>query len=160
MNIGSSSGNLLLRWLDNFTPFIISPGGLKSEVQHLSRVFSVVHNPFGGNRMPRITRLCTLTLGIALVGSVHAYGPGWTPTSTIRQLVVTASGGVNVRLTPDLTTCVSQSGYGENYASIYPTHPGIKLLKADLLAAYLAGKTVRLYLSDSNCQVAEAIVGD
>ena len=110
--------------------------------------------------MFRVTNLCALAFGVAFIGNTHAEGPGWVGPSTVRQLVVTYNGGVNIRLTPDLTACVSQSGYGPNYASIYPTHPGLKLLKADLLAAYLAGKNVRLYFSDSNCQVTEAIVGD
>ena len=39
-----------------------------------------------------------------------AQGPGWTSTSTVKELIVTQSGGINVRLTPDLAGCVSASG--------------------------------------------------
>jgi len=77
----------------------------------------------------------------------------------VQQLVVTANGGVNVLLSPSLGNCVSQSGYGPYYASVYPSHPGINRIKADLLAAYLTGKTVRLYLGDSTCTVLEMILG-
>ena len=88
-----------------------------------------------------------------------ADGPGWTANSTVTKLVVTANGGVNVRLSPDLSGCVSQSGYGSTFASIYPTHPGINRIKADLLAAYLTGKPISLYLSDSSCTVVEMMLG-
>jgi hypothetical protein len=88
-----------------------------------------------------------------------AQGPGWTANSTVVKLVVTANGGVNARLSPELSDCVSQSGYGANYASIYPDHPGINRIKADLLAAYLTGTTVSLYLSDSTCRVSETLLG-
>jgi hypothetical protein len=64
-----------------------------------------------------------------------------------------------VRLSPDLNNCVSQSGYGPNFASIYPGHPGINRIKADLLAAYLSRSPVLLYLSDSTCQVVETALG-
>ena len=88
-----------------------------------------------------------------------ADGPGWTQDSLVVKLVVTANGGVNIKLSPTLSGCVSQSGYGPYYASIYPSHPGIDRMKADLLAAYMAGKKVAIYLSDSNCTVGEIILG-
>ena len=88
-----------------------------------------------------------------------AEGPGWSASATVKKLVVTADGGVNVRLFPDLNTCVSQSGYGANYASVYPTHPGINRIKADLLAAYLTGNPVSLYFTDNTCRVSEIILG-
>src|SRR5882672_2702953 len=88
-----------------------------------------------------------------------AEGPGWTANSTVVKLVVTYNGGVNVRLSPDRTACVSQSGYGPNFASIYLAHPGINKMKADLLTAYLTGKPVALYFSDSTCRVEELILG-
>ena len=72
---------------------------------------------------------------------------------------MTADGGVNVRLSPELTGCTSQSGYGTGLASIYPTHPGINRMKADLLAAFLNGTPVALYLSDSTCKTTEMILG-
>jgi hypothetical protein len=93
------------------------------------------------------------------VSPAFAQGPGWTATSTVTRLVVTVDGGINVRLSPDLTNCVSNSGYGSAYASIYPSHPGINRIKADLLAAYLNSSPVALYLVDSNCTVGETILG-
>ena len=88
-----------------------------------------------------------------------AQGPGWTANSTVKKIVVTANGGINVQLSPELTGCVSQSGYGANFASVYPSHVGINRIKADLLVAYLNGGTVALYLSDSSCTVVEMILG-
>jgi hypothetical protein len=84
-----------------------------------------------------------------------AQGPGWSAVSTVVEIVDTANGGVNVRVSPDLTECVSQSGYGSHYASIYPNHPGINRIKAALLTAMAAGKTVSLYLNDNICTVVE-----
>lgn len=75
------------------------------------------------------------------------------------KLVVTADGGVNVQLNPPLSGCTSQSGYGPAFASIYPTHPGINRIKADLVAAYTTGAVVALYMSDSTCKVTEIILG-
>lgn len=100
------------------------------------------------------------TAGILAISSTLsvAQGPGWTAWSTVVSLVNTANGGVNVRLSPDLSDCVSQSGYGPTYASVYPSHPGINRMKADLLAAFLSGARVRLYLSDSNCTTVEMIL--
>jgi hypothetical protein len=88
-----------------------------------------------------------------------AQGPGWTVQSTVVTLVVVVNGGINVRLSPDLTNCVAQSGYGPRYASILPTHPGLKELKASLLSAFHTGAPVYLYLSDQNCTVGEMILG-
>jgi len=88
-----------------------------------------------------------------------AEGPGWTNNSTIKKIVITIDGGVNVMLSPPLTGCAAQSGYGAAFASIYPTHPGINRIKADLLTAYLTGGVVALYLSDSTCKVAEMVLG-
>ena len=88
-----------------------------------------------------------------------ADGPGWTANSTVTKLVVTLHGGVNVRLSPDLQNCTSQSGYGAHFASIYPDHLGIDRMKADLLAAYMSGKTVALYLMDDTCKVGEIMLG-
>lgn len=88
-----------------------------------------------------------------------AQGPGWTVSSTVVKLVNTAAGGVNVRLSPELVNCTSQSGYGPAYASIYPDHPGINRLKADLLYAYATGEPVALYLTDNTCRVGEMILG-
>lgn len=103
-----------------------------------------------------------VAVGIALILwalPAFAQGPGWTANSTVLKLVVTADGGVNVRLSPDMANCVSNSGYGAHYASIYPLHPGINRIKADLLAAYLSEAVVPLYLSDANCTVTEIQLG-
>jgi hypothetical protein len=88
-----------------------------------------------------------------------AQGPGWTATSTIVQIVDTSNGGVNIRLSPDLSGCTSQSGYGSLYASLYPSHPGIDRIKASLLTAFVTGTPVTLYLSDSTCTVLEMRLG-
>jgi hypothetical protein len=97
-----------------------------------------------------------LATGIA---PAFAEGPGWTANSTVKKLVVTSDGGVNVLLSPPLTNCVSNSGYGSGFASVYPNHPGINRIKADLLAAYLNGTPVALYLGDNTCKVLEIILG-
>jgi hypothetical protein len=96
---------------------------------------------------------------LLVTASSFAEPSGWTANVTITKLVATQNGGVNVRVSPDLNNCVSQSGYGPNFASIYPTHPGINKIQADLLAAYLSGTKVSLWLSDNNCTVGEIIVG-
>ena len=88
-----------------------------------------------------------------------ADGPGWTANSIVKKLVVTSDGGVNVLLSPQPTACVSNSGYGAGFASVYPTHPGINRIKADLLTAYATGGMVALYYSDNTCRVQEMILG-
>lgn len=106
----------------------------------------------------RISTIATLTLlagAFAVAPTASADGPGWTVPSTVVRLVNTANGGVNVRLSPDLANCVSQSGYGSIYASILPNHPGLNRIKADLLVAFLTGTRVSLYLGDANCTVGE-----
>jgi len=62
---------------------------------------------------------------------------------------------MDVRLSPDLTGCTSQSNYGGAFASVYPSHPGIDRIKADVLVAFTTGAHIALYLSDSMCTVAE-----
>jgi len=96
---------------------------------------------------------------VMLVLPCYAQGPGWTANSTVVKLVVTSDGSVDVRLSPDLSGCVSAGNYGSLYASVYPTHPGINRIKADLLSAYLTGSIVSLYLSDANCTFTEIILG-
>jgi hypothetical protein len=104
-----------------------------------------------------VTTVLAAVWGALLTATLPAFaqGPGWTVPSTVADLVVTASGGTNVRLTPDLTGCEAQSGNGPVYASIYPTHPGITRIKADLLAAFTTGAQVALYLSDNERQIGE-----
>lgn len=107
----------------------------------------------------RTKPLIVVLLAVACALPAVAAGPGWTANSTVTKLVITADGGVNVLLSPPLTGCTSQSGYGSAFASIYPSHPGINRMKADLLAAYLNGGTVALYLGDNTCKVLEMILG-
>jgi hypothetical protein len=89
----------------------------------------------------------------------RADGPGWVQYRTIVNIVDVASGGINVRLSPDLTGCTSQSGYGQHYASVYPDHPAINRIKATLLTAFVTGKTVSVYLVDNTCKVYETVIG-
>lgn len=108
--------------------------------------------------MKRTSALAIMTLlatTCAAIPTAMADGPGGTVKSTVIRIVNTSNGGVNVRLSPDLTNCVSQSGYGPSYASIPPSHPGLNRIKADLLVAFLTGTQVSLYLGDSNCYVGE-----
>jgi hypothetical protein len=88
-----------------------------------------------------------------------AQGPGWTVQSRVVAIVVASNGGINIRLDPQLQGCVSQSGYGPYYASIYPAHPGLKELKATLLSAYHTEAPVFVYLTDQNCTVGEVLMG-
>ena len=90
---------------------------------------------------------------------VEAQGPGWTANATVIKMVVTNTGGINVRLSPELSGCVSQSNYGPLFASIYPTHPGINRMKADLLAAYLTGGIGFPVFHRRNCTVGELLLG-
>ena len=87
-----------------------------------------------------------------------ADGPGWTIESNVELIVTVINGGINVKLSPDLNGCTSQSGYGEHFASIYPDHAGVSLFQSNLLAAMMSGKKVRLYLMDSTCKVGEMII--
>lgn len=91
--------------------------------------------------------------------SSWAAGPGWTANSTVIKVVIAANGGVNVRLSPDLSGCTSQSGYGPAYASIYPDHPGIDRIYSSLVAAYMSGKKVALYLSDNTWVIPPFLAG-
>ena len=84
---------------------------------------------------------------------------GWITTAKVTKLVVTSSGGINVRITPELTGCTSLSGYGPKYASVHPTHPGIDKIHSVLLAAYMSDKVVALYLGDDTCKVTEVELG-
>lgn len=73
----------------------------------------------------------------------------------ITSYVVVYNGGVNVAMDPGLSGCTSQSGYGPAYASLYPDNPGFKSLQALLLAAYISGKPISLYLGDDTCRITE-----
>ena len=106
-----------------------------------------------------LAKAFALLVLFAFSTGASAEGPGWTANSTVKKLVVTADGGVNVLLSPQQTNCVSNSGYGPGFASVYPTHPGINRIKADLLSAYLTGGVVALYFVDNTCRVQEVILG-
>ena len=104
----------------------------------------------------RIIVLCVLFLsGITQLSAEQ----GWITTAKVTKIVVTAAGGINVRITPELTSCTSLSGYGPRYASVHPDHPGLDRIQSILLATYMADKTVALYLSDSTCKVLEVELG-
>jgi len=104
-----------------------------------------------------------IVVGILLLASSGAFSAlaeqGWITQAKVTKIVVTSSGGINVRITPELTSCTSQSGYGSRYASVYASHPGINRIHSTLLAAYMADKTVAIYLSDSTCTVLEVELG-
>lgn len=87
--------------------------------------------------------------------SALAEGPGWTEFSKLTSYVVVADGGVNVSMSVPLSRCISNSGYGPTYASLYPNHPGFKGIQAGLLAAFLTGRSIRIYLSDDKCRIGE-----
>ena len=108
--------------------------------------------------MKRLVACSMAVLGFVGL-DVQAAGPGWVPNAKVVKIVVASNGGINVRLSPELSGCTSQSGYGPLYASVYPDHPGINRIHATLLAAYTADKPVAVYLSDSTCKVAEVELG-
>ena len=100
----------------------------------------------------------TLVLILSFVfssGTSYADGPGWTEYSEVEEIAAVVNGGVNIRLSPELSDCQPLSGYSQNYASVYPDHPGLSLFQSNLLAAMMSGQQVRLYLTDSTCKVTE-----
>ena len=110
--------------------------------------------------MNRSFRLAAaVTLGMAFSLPVAAEGPGWSPNSTVLKIVTTYDGGINVLISPTPTNCISNSGYGPNYVSIYPNHPGINRIKADLLTAYLTGGAIAVYYANDKCTVNEVSLG-
>lgn len=115
--------------------------------------------PMAGVRLtPKFAAIAFIAVGLN-AAPVLADGPGWTANSTIVKLVTTGDGGLNVMLSPTLNNCVSNGGYGQHFASVYPSHPGIKSIQASLLTAYLTGQSVSLYLSDGQCTVLEGVLG-
>lgn len=84
---------------------------------------------------------------------------GWITTAKVVKIVATINGGVNVRLSPELLGCTSQSGYGPNYASLYPDHPGKDKILSIFIAAYMGDKPVAVYLMDSTCKIGEVELG-
>lgn len=93
------------------------------------------------------------------LGATGTATPGWTAVSTVKKLVVTYDGGIDVQLSPALSGCVSHSNYGGSYASVPASHPGLKQIKADLLTAFATGAPVALFLIDADCNVQETVLG-
>ncbi len=107
----------------------------------------------------KMVKIISLVVGGLFAVCALADGPGWTGNVKVTKLVVTMNGGINVRVTPELVGCTSQSGYGANYASIYPDHPGINRMQAELITAMTTGTPVSLYLTNSECKVGEMVLG-
>jgi hypothetical protein len=99
--------------------------------------------------------LVSIIANLVFVNLVFAEALGWTGEREVVEIVTVINGGINVRLSPELSGCVSQSGYGDKYASIYPEHLGKNMFQANLLAAMMSGKKVSLYLVDNQCKVYE-----
>ncbi|NRA25386.1 MAG: hypothetical protein HRU08_13135 [Oleispira sp.] len=99
-----------------------------------------------------------LLINSVIFGPLSAYA-GWTGEVEVTRIVVVASGGINVKVEPGLTGCTSQSGYGASYASVYPDHKGLNSIHSNLLAAYMSGKKVSLYLADDTCKLTEMVLG-
>jgi hypothetical protein len=106
-----------------------------------------------------VWRAVASTVLLAMAYPIVAQGPGWTEVGKVVRVVNTSNGGFNIRMSPELTGCLSQSGYGPTYASVPPSHPGLNRIKADVLVAFTTGADIRLYLGDSNCTVAEMVLG-
>jgi hypothetical protein len=105
-----------------------------------------------------IKKLFFVFLGFSFVPAVNAE-QGWIVSAKVIRIVATLNGGINIRLSPELTACTSQSGYGPVYASLYPDHPGINRIHAILLAAYMSDRPVAIWFSDSTCKIGEVELG-
>lgn len=109
---------------------------------------------------PPCTWHIRLVAGLLLVaGLAQAASKGWMQNVVVEKIVNTADGGVNVYVKPKLEGCVSNSGYGPNYASVYPSHPGLKNIKHDLTISLLTGTPISIYFDDNTCRVQETILG-
>lgn len=110
-----------------------------------------------------MNKLLLKMLSVFLLVSANAFSiagtQGWIVSAKVIKIVATVNGGINFRLSPELTECISQSGYGPSYASIYPDHPGIKNMHSMLLVAYLSDKPVAVYFGDTKCTVGEMELG-
>lgn len=112
----------------------------------------------GGNALIKFNTLLFSLLGLIL--SVPSYAEkGWIHSVKVDKIVVVVNGGINVKVRPDLTACTSQSGYGSNYASVYPDHPGKDQILSVLLAAKMADQQVGIWLSDDSCRIGEVVLG-
>lgn len=107
----------------------------------------------------KLLTLVTAAACASLISSSATAESGWIVSAKVIRVVATMNGGINVRLSPELTNCVSQSGYGSAYASLYPTHPGKDKIASILLAVYLSEKTVAIYLTDTSCTIGEVELG-
>jgi len=100
-----------------------------------------------------------LAASATAVAPARAEGPGWVYNRTVVSVVSTAYGGLNIRVSPELSGCTS-SAYGPNYALVQPpTVDGLKFMKADMLVALVTGKPVSLYLTDNTCRITETVLG-
>lgn len=99
--------------------------------------------------------ICTLVLNAPASGGQQ----GWVPNAKITRIVATVNGGINIRLTPELSGCVSQSGYGPLYASLHPDHPGKDQIHSILLAAYMSNTPIAVYFNDDKCTIMEVELG-
>ncbi len=104
-------------------------------------------------------QMLSAALLVSASASSIAASPGWIVSAKVVRIVATVQGGINFRLSPELSGCTSQSGYGPLYASVYPTHPGIQNIHSILLAAYMADKPVGVYFNDDKCTVMEVELG-
>jgi hypothetical protein len=109
--------------------------------------------------MKRSGRALAFSLLLTMAHPTIAQGPGWTEVGKVIRIVNTSNGGFNIRMSPELTGCTSQSNYGPNYASVLPSHSGLNRIKGDVLVAFTTGTDIRLYLTDSNCTVGEMVLG-
>jgi hypothetical protein len=105
-----------------------------------------------------IKQLFFVFIGFSFVPVVNAE-QGWIVSAKVVRVVGTWNGGINVRISPELTGCTSQSGYGPTYASLYPDHAGIDRIHSILLAAYMSDKPVAIYLVDNTCKIGEVELG-
>ncbi len=105
-----------------------------------------------------INKLLFVFLGFSFIPTVNAE-QGWIVSAKVIKIVGTINGGINVRLSPELTACTSQSGYGSAYASLYPDHAGVDRIHSILLAAYMSDKPVAIYLVDNTCKIGEVELG-
>lgn len=94
-----------------------------------------------------------------IASSPAAAQQGWVTYAKVKKIVVVVNGGINVRFEPELVGCTSQSGYGPQYASVYPDHPGLEKIHSIFLAAYTADKPVAVWLADDTCRVGEVELG-
>jgi len=100
-----------------------------------------------------------LLITCLLITSTASAEQGWILSAKVIKIVATFNGGINVRLSPELTSCVSQSGYGPLYASLYPDHAGMDRIYSILLTAYLSDKPVAIYFVDNTCRIGEVELG-